>query len=106
MRLCTGGLHCVTRGKVRVVVHGLTVAKSRKEIRVVGGEVRKLGIEMSLWQLFVDKHNGFDGDYKPYDCASESLPSLVFAGQQQAGARAVGLYDDPDTRAIRKSVGR
>ena len=43
------GLHCVTRGQMRVVVHCLTATKGSKEIGVVGGKLRKLGIDVSRW---------------------------------------------------------
>jgi hypothetical protein len=49
-------LHCVTRGQKRVVVHGLTATKGSKEIGVVGGKLRKLGVQMSRWEFRVNKH--------------------------------------------------
>src|SRR5207245_9107399 len=50
------GLYCVTRGQIRIVVHCLTDTKGSKEIGVVGGNLRKLAIQMSRWELRVSKH--------------------------------------------------
>src|SRR5208337_4719412 len=54
------GLYCILRGQICVVVHCLTPAKSCKEIRVVSGELVKLGVQDSRSQFFVNKHRWLD----------------------------------------------
>src|SRR5580704_3038398 len=79
------GLHCVTRGQVRVVVHCLTATKGSEEIRVVGGKLRKLRIQMSRWEFRVNKHDFRIAPFPTDYITSRQLPLLPHSGIPLAG---------------------
>jgi hypothetical protein len=54
-----GGLHRVGGSKICIVVNSVTATEEVLKVSVAGHwSLRKLGVDVTQWQLFVDKHLG------------------------------------------------